>query len=403
MGTLINIFRHGSIVAAMVTMLLVVSCSPDKPEELQRPVEEVEYIGQITNRVSYNKQSVISQFDLGGYATLAATMIPEREVEVESITYHTLDCRGDSVLCSGIVAYPKDMNIKGVVLGTHWTVMSNAECPTQTMFSLESVLAFFGYAVFSPDYLGFGATKEMVHPYLHTQSTGRTSVDMLLAGRQLMGRRGYTCSNELYVVGYSQGGGAALAFEKVAERDYADQIATKKVYAGGTPADLRQLYESIIKADYTTMPSSVPYVVLGINEGDNLGLDLSKIFGTELYANYAGYYYSKTMTSSQINAALGSKHPSNFMHPDLFTAQSNSEIDRLLVALDNNSLSDWKPRAPIALYHSADDRIVPYDNILSAYNKFLDAGANVSLRTLSGSHEDAALTFYASVVMALSN
>ena len=75
--------------------------------------------------------------------------------------------------------------------------------------------ASHGYDVLVPDYFGYGASKEMLHPYLLGQYYGIAAKGMLTFTVVFSKRT--TSKWKLFVSGYSEGGYGALATVKYFE------------------------------------------------------------------------------------------------------------------------------------------------------------------------------------------
>lgn len=56
----------------------------------------------------------------------------------------------------------------------------------------------------------------------------------------------------------------------------------------------------------------------------------------------------------------------------------------LRVRLRQNAVDQWRPAAPIRIYHSPDDEEVDYTAALVSVNRLRQRGADVSVRTLPG-------------------
>lgn len=67
----------------------------------------------------------------------------------------------------------------------------------------------------------------------------------------------------------------------------------KEVFAGAGAYDLTASYNDFIAKDYSSESETVPMLILGLEYGDKLGLDLTKMFGPKLLANYEEWILSK--------------------------------------------------------------------------------------------------------------
>ena len=284
-------------------------------------------------------------------------------------TYQGHDIDGSPVTLSGKLLLPKEGPVKNMVIVSHYTIGANFECPSES-FPLEGIIAAKGYAVVIADYIGFGVTAQRVHPYMHTESTARSVVDMALAVKPYLKHIGRAPqSEEVILVGYSQGGSTTLAVMRMIQRQYEDILPIRKVYCGGGPYDLAATFDKAMVEDVTGIPCAIPMIIQGVNLGNDLGLDMSYFFMPDLLANYDEWINSKRYTVKQINRLMNA----NSMHELMTEAgrdKHSQETARLYKALMINSVLDFRPEHPIYMFHSMDDGTVPFVNAQRAEKFF---------------------------------
>lgn len=64
-----------------------------------------------------------------------------------------------------------------------------------------------------------------------------------------------------------------------------------------------------------------------------------------------------------------------FFNHDFHLSLKGEGEDVLKEKLSQNSVSDWKPNAPVRLYHGTSDEIVPFETSVSTYRNFKKNGA----------------------------
>ncbi len=375
------------------------SCSnDDEPKDNpDQPGTKVErYLVSVSSTEEMTREQLLAKFDVESAYSI---LLPNRTIRSASLLYYTKDAEGNQIVASGIITYPKDGKTKGTVVGMHYTITTNDEAPSSKMYTIESALSFYGYTVICPDYIGYGSTASLPHPYLHAKLTGECTADLVFAAREYMDSLNISTDDSLYVVGYSEGGGAAVAFQKYAEENYPDKLPLRYVMAGGGPYDPVATTDTILAHNGSDYPASIPMAIIGLDYGDQLHLNFSKIFLEPLLSNYNKWINSKTYTSGEINTNLGGGALTNFLSPDFFTTEKNSDIKKLYVSLNANRLIDWTPKTPLLLVHGKNDKIVPYINAQEAYESFKARGCNVDLISVDkASHYDAAILFYLKVL-----
>ena len=151
------------------------------------------------------------------------------------VAYWSQDPQGDSLLVSGRVYLPRHRNLNGIVVANHYTMTSDMEVPSN-IFSMESVFTMKDYAVIMPDYVGYGISRDELHPYLHWRNAAQTAVDLLNCMPELLDYYGYTYPIDVVVSGYSQGGAVALGVTRMLEETDSNW-GVRKLYAGAGPYD----------------------------------------------------------------------------------------------------------------------------------------------------------------------
>lgn len=271
------------------------------------------------------------------------------------------DIDGSPMAQSGKLILPESGPIKNIILVSHYTIGANYECPSQT-FPFEGIFADKGYAVIIADYIGFGITADRIHPYMHTESTARSVVDMALAVKPYLQHIGRAPeSEEVILFGYSQGGSTTMAVMDLIQDEYPTEFPLKQVYAGGGPYDLAATFDYSMETGITGIPCAIPMIVQGVNEGERLGLDMEAFFKDRLLENYKEWINSKKYTVKQINQQIASKDLRDIM-TDAGRDRSHGETAVLYKALLKNSTLNFTPRAPIYLFHSRTDQTVPFVN-----------------------------------------
>ncbi|GHT33016.1 hypothetical protein AGMMS49574_17790 [Bacteroidia bacterium] len=356
------------------------------------------YFESVTDSAQYTGKEFLTNVLQLAYSDLFASY--DIGIRIDVIRYYTTDPKGEKILASGIVAYPVSAPIRSVVMAEHYTIAANHEAPSESKFVTESALALLQYIVITPDFLGFGVSKDVPHPYLHVETTARTSLDMLFAVREYMKQKARPLADDISIIGYSQGAAAALAVQKKAEEAYPDKIHVNKVLAGGGPYDLVAIFDDLKGKGETAYACAVPMTVMGLDYGDNLSLNYAQLFTGSLLENYDEWINSKKYTTGEINDKIGTGYVDQFLHTDFFDYEMEMPA-KLYASLVRNSLTDWTPRAPIQLFHGTKDDVVPYACSQNAYDSFKTKGCDVTLTPLTSDHKSSAPEFILYVLAAL--
>ena len=269
------------------------------------------------------------------------------------VAYWSQNPQGDSLLVSGRVYLPKNRDLKGIVIANHYTITSNTEAPSN-MLSMESVFAIM------PDYVGYGLSRNEVHPYLHWRSAAQTAVDMLNNMPALLLHYGYSYPMDVIITGYSQGGAVALGVARMIEEMNTDWTI-RKLYAGAGPYDPAGTYLYSLECDTMGIPAAIPLIVMGLSDAYDLGFELDNFFLEPLLSHYEEWVLSKKYTVKQINDMIGSVVMSELMTPEAL--DTNTPLaDMLYEVLLWNSNIGYNLQAPAYFLHSIDDEVVPLIN-----------------------------------------
>jgi hypothetical protein len=321
------------------------------------------------------------------------------KITSDVVKYKSIGVDSKDLELSGKIYIPNQTaKIRGIVIANHYTITSNAEAPSQTL-QMEAACSLLGYVVVMSDYIGFGETKSLPQTYLGS-ITAKSSVDLALAAYQyLNGKYSFeNTNNKVYILGYSQGGAVSLSVQKLIESQYPDKFYIAKTFAGAGPYDITATYQEMLRTGTSTISAVPALVFTGLNYSEGLNVDFSKYFQSKLYANYKDWIFSKNYTTTQLNTLIGTHDITSMLTADACNPNSTLMVP-FQTAFKKNSLIDWVPKAPIYLFHSTTDDVVPEINSVNAYNSF-KKNSTATIETDfsdNGGHGAAAPVFYLKV------
>ena len=308
------------------------------------------------------------------------------------LTYRTRTPEGTETTASGAVLVPVGAGALPVLSYQHGTLEPRSETQAPSYYatgsdvwSVVSVLASTGYVVSAPDYLGYGASKALPHPYEHAASLASASADMLRATREFCQQQKVDVNQKNFLLGYSEGGYATMALHKLLEEKYA---TTLPVTASAPGAGA---YHKTAFARY----------ILGATQPLNFLSSYVWVLRTydRLYAlNRPFSFYYQAPYATQLQADPFSDVPrqqSQLFAPAFRQAVLANTDAPLAAALADNDIHDWTPRAPLALFHGTADDYVPFFNSQDAYDAMRKRGATqVELRPIPGGNHFTSATAY---------
>lgn len=289
-------------------------------------------------------------------------------------TYRSIDTKGDSLYLSGKVILPSDGKFTRYMLVSHYTVGSNPEAPSNC-FSFEGMFASMGYCVIVPDYIGYGVTSNMIHPYLAMDLTAHNVLDMYLSVKPFLEACGLKAEHDdIIIMGYSQGGANSMGVLRLIETQYSDTIKVRRVYAGGGPYDVTATYDQFVTTNYAAYPCAVPLVVQGMQVAAGLSLTMENFATPIVWQHMDEWFNSKKYTTHEMNQLLGTKVTSELISPSGLD-RTSYEVAELYIAMNANSLvkTGWVPSAPVYMFHSMDDDTVDFINAMHAKSTWADA------------------------------
>lgn len=306
------------------------------------------------------------------------------------VAYWSQTPQGDSLLVSGRIYLPKHRYLNGIVIANHYTMTADIEVPSN-MISMESIFAMKGYAVVMPDYVGYGSSRDEVHPYLHWRNAAQTAIDLLNCMPALLDYYGYIYPIDVVVTGYSQGGAVALGVTRMLEEIDSTWIV-RKLYAGAGPYDPAGTYLYSIERNHMGIPAAIPLIVMGLDDAYNINLDLRDFFLEPLLSHYNEWIGSKKHTVDEINSLMGTNIMSELMTEEALDI-SNQQANMLYELLCLNSNIGYDLQSPAYFLHSLQDDVVPLLNTLNLEAQMPNDTEKIYDLDYYGSHMEASVPF----------
>ena len=365
----------------ILSLSLYTGCEKDDdPVVSCNTVDEAGELVEATFQMSLTPAQVEPYLSLFG-APLGFTLT--HSADAYKIHYKTRDKHGDLTLASGVMFLPQGVETMDLVSVQHGTALKRENTGSvNPLYAMDGIMfAMSGFMAVAPDYIGLGVSEE-IHPYLHAELTANAVVDMLRAARIYACDNDLDISDNLFLAGYSEGGYATLAAQKHIEADYTDEFQLTAVAPMSGPYDLIGSTRNLLSRETYDIPAFLAYVVVAYD--DVYGWNrLSDIFN-EPYASMFPAAYDGSQELGDVNDQLPSAIDDLFK-TDFTTAFLAGQEVAIQQALEDNTLLDWGPVAPVRLYHGTADSTVSMDNTLSAYASLqANGGTSVDLVTLLG-------------------
>lgn len=327
-------------------------------------------------------ESNVSEYDVD--------TLTEYDVELYEITYTSdylgerKNTRGVLILPKGkdsldLVAYFHGTHVPLAIAGVNKSTPSLYEGGSDDFLEMRAVaipMASHGYAVFVPDYFGYDLTGELEHPFVYYPELFKANIDGLLAAKSKLSDLGKIFSDELFLTGWSQGGGAALSAHKYIQESYLSEFDLQGTSGLAGPYDfygfLKDIFER--RTESISRLNLYSWALYAVNRFSSIQRPSDQLWSYEVYDQSAAFVPPTNVPNNAFNTYFLSK----------IVDETDTEMISELV---NNTFSEnWTPIGKIFLHHGDADQTVPYFNSENAYNGLGAAGANIRLYTYEGAN-----------------
>ena len=327
--------------------------TPEQPPENSAPGALLS--GSMVNTIT---PAQITQAFKDPESHIQGGIVPRYSVSSYRLNYVTTDKNGAKVTASGLVSVPvKAAGARSPVLSyQHASTFRNNQAPSIKVEAVEPplVLASLGYIVVSPDYVGFGASYGVEHPYLTSSPSSRAVIDMLSAAQTWRRQAGVVDNGQLFLAGYSEGGYATMATHRAIHQQGGElKTQLQAAVPGAGPYDVQETLDEQLDRVRKLFP---PLALL--IDPDHLS-DASESVRNEV---------RRLLLRQMVPEDGDVRYQTLFM--DRFLAD-----DKAGIAAEHSVHLGWAPSVPVYLFHGRGDLTVPYSAAESARDTLRAAGA----------------------------
>ena len=349
-------------------------------------------------------------------AIIAAGMVgftAVSDVSCYKLTYKTPDASATLINASGLVCLPATRSGGRPVLSyQHGTIFQDSDAPSSFITSSEglvgAVFAAIGYIVVMPDYIGYGDSTALMHPFVHAATLASATVDMNRAAQVFFKEPGISAvtNGQLFLAGYSEGGYATLATQRLMEQSLRAEFPITASEPGAGPYDLSSTTQTILELATLPQPAFVGFFLVAYDSIYNSPSQLAYYFSSA-YAPFVASYFGGSYSRGQISAALGGSNvPTVTLFNPVFIASFLGTGEAVLKAhIAENNIYNWAPAVPTRLFQGQNDDIVPYANTTTAKAAMDSNGStsvtvvNCNAGTLPTTHDNCIAPFAIDVVI----
>ena len=360
--------------------------------------------------ISYNQQSTLDlwmiEFFLDGGGITGSN--PIYPISIYDIQYESQRPDGTVDTLAGLVSIPiSPLEAFPICSYQHGTVVLDNNAPSITgatannyeVLLIALVASPSGMITLFPDYEGLGDPNKY-HPYIIADSYTRAVVNMVRAVKELSftleGDDQFQFNEQLFLFGYSEGGYATLAAQKGIQFNFSDELTVTASCPMAGPYNLSETtVDYFLSIPEYDQPYYVPYVLTShLWYYDGLDADFSQYF-EPFWADTLASLFDGTHSGTEINLLMPSNPLEILLEEELddFTENENNFFRQTFL---ENNLTDWMPTSPTYLLHSLGDSIIIATNSQTAYDSFIENGADEVYLNLYpeevGGHAEAAPT-----------
>jgi len=379
-----------SIVGVLVLLIVSSSCD-DSSDAPTPPANEKLVEATIQYTASASQLKFLAQF--AGF-DLDVDEI-KYDANVYKVTYKTT-FKGSEIIASGLVVLPKTNVEVGMISFHHGTITDYDDAPSHTTETdsdalLYAALSSSGFITVIPDYLGFGSSTSILHPYYVEEYTASAVMDMLIAAKELAVEEDVTFNKKLFLAGYSEGGYVTMATHKGIEEKGLEDFELIASFPAAGAYDIVGIENFLLTQATYDDPSYIAYIIRAYQLTYDFP-DVLTDFFKQPYSDRIPGLFDGTKGTSEINAQLTPVLADLFQEELYDNLNSDPEYAYIKDAFVENSLTDWTPTAKMFMYHGQSDVTVPYQNSVDTYEKLIANGTSGSTLTfipLNGDHSSA--------------
>jgi pimeloyl-ACP methyl ester carboxylesterase len=316
------------------------------------------------------------------------------------VTYCTVDAllpgqaTARPTIATGMVSVPRKSGLFSTVVYLHGTSVSFYDAVSNPNIvgefnengesfdgpSSNAVFAGAGFIYVAPDYLGLGDSTVPRHRYFHAATEASSAVDLLAASRRVLASLHVKQNGEIFTFGFSQGGHSALALHRELQNAHLDVTGTATV---GGVFDVEQWFlASLANKTTVTLPLYISYILLAYDDIYDVYGQTSDVFRPP-YASTVSGLFDMRHFFDDVLAGLPPNSRALF-RSSYYKSVTENPQDPLRVRLRQNAVDQWRPHAPVRVYHSPEDEEVPYEDALVSVDRLRGRGADVTVEPLPG-------------------
>lgn len=355
--------------------LLLISCGDDEPTE-----DLNQYLISSAKVATYSTELLKFAASQQGFSAISQQL--QYDIDVYEIDYKT-EYLGEEITASGLIGVPDTGDELPILSFQHGTIAADSDAPTNsTEGQLYASFAALGYISVIPDFIGFGSSSNIIHPYYQEDISAQAVIDMIRATKEFILFNGINSDERVFLAGYSEGGFVTMATHKAIEEKYPNEFDLVASAPASGGYDLLDMKDNLIAQETYHQPFYLAYVTVAHAEVNDDYAIIPEMFN-EPYATAIPDFFDGTKSGSQINAELSTNMETLLTENFRLNSNTDDTFEGINAELEDNSPIDWQPIHPVYMYHGTADITVPYENSVVTYDKMIAGGASASVVTFT--------------------
>jgi pimeloyl-ACP methyl ester carboxylesterase len=290
---------------------------------------------------------------------------------------YTTTYKGEQISASGAIVIPICPQIApGIVSFQHGTMFADSDAPSN---AVSDELPFFNeYILFIPDYIGYGVSKDIVHPYYIYQTSATAVIDFIKAGKKYLDDNHVLYNpDKLFLSGHSEGGYVTVAVQKELETNPVDGLKVTASAPSAGPYDVELVGKLIFQNNTYPSPAYLLLILTSYNDYYNWQRHVTDFF-QKPYSFFAMSLLNGNLNEDEINQELTTNLTllidSTFLNN--YRDDGETEFKQMLLL---NSVYNWATKTPTRLYHGTSDNLVPFEVSQKTYESFISNGSDTAV------------------------
>ena len=253
------------------------------------------------------------------------------------------------------------------------------------LFRRDNLPAIFGssggYMVVMPDYLGLGDNDLPLHPYVDAETLASSSIDMLIAAKELANILDYPLNDNLFLAGYSEGGFTTMVMYESLLKNYKTSLPVTAAAAGSAPYDWNETLRFITQEPGPRSTVYLAYFYYSMQTYHHYWQRMDEIF-VPPYDTLIPVLYDGQHQAPEILQAL--PQAPHLIFQDAFFQSIIDGSDKNIEQLKKNfNHYDFKSTSPLLLVGTKGDHDLSYRGAEIAYQRLKSLSDTVYIKHVS--------------------